>query len=282
MTTRWRQAVAVRPTGSPGRWGADVAPGFSIAGKTNGGYLLALAAQAAAREIEEAGGSHQDPLSVTGTYVSPAPAGPVEIDVQTLRAGRGSSALAVSLEAAGQVCLHASVTCGLLRASTADPVHDRVRLPPMPPAQECIRLPSSGLGYPVAILDELVQRADPATVAWATGKPSGAGEIRAWVSFVDDQQWDPVALVMAVDALPPATFDLGQAGWTPTLSLTAFVRAVPAPGPLVVRQVARLVSAGGPNSGGRTATVDETCDVWDSTGRLVATGHQLATLRLAD
>ncbi len=280
MTTRWQQAVAVRPTGSSGRWAADVAPGFSIGGKTNGGYLLALAAQAAVREVEESGGHHQDPLSVTGTFVSPAPAGPVELGLQTLRAGRGSSALAVSVEAAGEVCLHASVTCGALPPSSAVPVHDPVRRPVMPPADDCVRLPSSGLGYPVAILDELVQAADPATVAWAAGKPSGAGEIRAWVSFVDEQEWDPVSLVMVIDALPPATFDLGEAGWTPTLSLTAFVRAVPAPGPLLVRQVARLVSAGGGNGSGRTATVDETCDAWDSTGRLVATGHQLATLRL--
>lgn len=55
MTTRWEQAVAVRPTDSAGRWAADVAPGFSIGGKTNGGYLMALAAQAAAREVERSG-----------------------------------------------------------------------------------------------------------------------------------------------------------------------------------------------------------------------------------
>ncbi len=148
----------------------------------------------------------------------------------------------------------------------------------MPPPEECFRLPSSGPGFPVPILDELHELADPPTVEWARGKPSGRGEIRAWVSFVDAQEWDPVSLVMAVDCLPPATFDLGHAGWTPTLSLTALVRAVPAPGPVLVRQVARLITA--PVAGSRSATVDETCDVWDSTGRLVATGHQLATLRL--
>ena len=44
------------------------------------------------------------------------------------------------------------------------------------------------------------------------------------------------------------------------------------PGPLRVRTVARSVGGG---------AVDETCDVWDSTGRLVAVGHQLAAVRLA-
>jgi hypothetical protein len=78
---------------------------------------------------------------------------------------------------------------------------------------------------------------------------------------------------MLVDALPPATFDLGTTGWVPTLELTCHVRAVPAPGPLAVRQRVRHVA------GGR---VDEECDVWDSTGRLVATGHQLAGVRIPD
>ena len=50
--------------------------------------------------------------------------------------------------------------------------------------------------------------------------------------FVDGRDPDPLALLYAVDALPPATFDLsGTTGWVPTLSLTAYVRAPPAPGP---------------------------------------------------
>jgi hypothetical protein len=47
---------------------------------------------------------------------------------------------------------------------------------------------------------------------------------------------------------------------------------VPAPGPLRVRTLARSVGAG---------AVDETCDLWDSTGRLVAVAHQLAAVRPA-
>jgi hypothetical protein len=52
-----------------------------------------------------------------------------------------------------------------------------------------------------------------------------------------------------------------------------YVRAIPAPGPLRVRLRVRLITDG---------RMDEECDVWDSTGALVATGHQLAALRLPD
>jgi hypothetical protein len=119
----------------------------------------------------------------------------------------------------------------------------------------------------------LAEHLDPACLGWAVGEPSRQGELRGYLSFADGREPDALSLLLAVDCLPPATFDLGVTGWVPTLHLSAWVRSAPAPGPLVVRQTARLVQ-------GRT--VDETCDVWDSRGRLVATGHQLAGIRLPD
>ncbi len=83
--------------------------------------------------------------------------------------------------------------------------------------------------------------------------------------------FDPISLLYAVDAFPPATFDIATTGWVATLELTAYVRALPAPGPLRVVSKARLVD--GP-------WVDQACDVWDSTGRLVVQAIQLAGVRL--
>src|SRR6185369_598975 len=71
---------------------------------------------------------------------------------------------------------------------------------------------------------------------WAVGKPSGRGELRGWLRFDDGREPDTLALLTAVDALPPATFDLGVTGWVPTLELSCHVRAAPAPGALAVRQ----------------------------------------------
>ena len=74
-----------------------------------------------------------------------------------------------------------------------------------------------------------------------------------------------------MDAFPPATFDVELSGWVPTLELTAYVRALPAPGPVQIRHEAHLIDG---------QRVDEACWVWDSTGRLVAQGTQLAGIRL--
>jgi hypothetical protein len=80
-----------------------------------------------------------------------------------------------------------------------------------------------------------------------------------------------VSLLFAVDAFPPATFDIEFSGWVPTLELTVYIRALPAPGPVRVLQRAELIDA---------QRVDESCYIWDRTGRLVAQGRQLAGVRL--
>ena len=66
------------------------------------------------------------------------------------------------------------------------------------------------------------------------------------------------------------TFALGLRGWVPTVELTVHVRARPAPGWLRLVQRAQLLQDG---------WLDETCEIWDSAGRLVAQGHQLAGYR---
>jgi hypothetical protein len=120
-------------------------------------------------------------------------------------------------------------------------------------------------------MNQVEVRLDPEFAGFTRGEPSGRGELRGWLALPDAEDFDPVSLLYAVDAFPPATFDIEFTGWVPTLELTAYVRALPAPGPVRVMQRANLIDAG---------RVDETCWVWDSTGRLVAQGSQLAGIRL--
>jgi hypothetical protein len=123
----------------------------------------------------------------------------------------------------------------------------------------------------VAIMDEVDVRIDPATFGFAAGKPSGRGELRGWLQLPEGEAFDPTSLLYAVDAFPPATFEIEASGWVPTLELTVYVRALPAPGPVRVLHKAQLIDA---------QRVDEACYVWDSNGRLVAHGTQLAGIRL--
>jgi hypothetical protein len=120
-------------------------------------------------------------------------------------------------------------------------------------------------------MDEIEVRLDPAGARVFSEGPSGHGELLGRLALPGGEAFDPVSLLFAVDAFPPATFDISPSGWVPTLELTAYVRARPAPGPLRVLHRAHLITDG---------RVDESCHVWDSTGKLVAQGTQLAGIRL--
>jgi hypothetical protein len=258
--------TALAETG-PGTFDASVDPQWTIAGKPNGGYLLAMLGRAAALISP-----HRDVIAASAHYLHSPEPGPVRIVAEVLRAGRSASQLHARLLQGGRQCVDALLTVTNLDPD-AKPYWD-AGLPAASaaPPDGCVRLPAmSPAGFPVPIMDEVDLRIDPATLGFAAGKPTGRGELRGWLGLTGDEPFDPISLLYAVDAFPPATFDIELSGWVPTLELSVYVRALPAPGPVQVLQRAQLIDA---------QRVDETCLVWDSTGRLVAQGTQLAGIRL--
>jgi hypothetical protein len=127
------------------------------------------------------------------------------------------------------------------------------------------------LEFPVAIMQQVEVRIDPEFDGFTRGEPSGRGELKGWLALPEDEPFDPYSLLYAVDSYPPATLDIQRSGWVPSLELTIYVRALPAPGPVRVLQKAMLIEG---------QRVDEACFVWDSRDRLVAQGTQLAGIRL--
>jgi hypothetical protein len=235
-----------------GRW--------AIGGKIHGGYLLKLLAAAVVTE------RHPHPLAVSAHFLRAPDAGTASIEVHELRAGRRVTQSRASLSQEGSACVEALVTTGLLHEE-AEPFWSRHEPPALPPLEECLKMVPDPPGLRVGHLEFVDVRADPATVTFASGVPGEPGRLAASVDVPDRTVLD---LLVVADALAPVTFDLGVPGWVPTLELTAYVRALPAPGRLVVEQRARLLEGG---------WVDEECDVWDSRGRLVCQARQLAGYR---
>jgi acyl-coenzyme A thioesterase PaaI-like protein len=249
---------------APGRFKAEVDPAWTIGGKPNGGYLLALLGRAV---IAIAPQPHV--IAASAHYLAPPEPGAVELVVEVLRAGRSASQLRARLMQGGVPCVEALLTTSTL-GDSAPTWADGVPQPAIAAFEDCVRLPAiSPSGARVAIMDEVDVRLDPAVLGFARQAPSGSGELRGWLAL-PEEDFDALALLYAVDAYPPATFEIAPSGWVPTLELTAYVRALPAPGPVRVLQQARLIEAG---------RVDEVCFVWDSAGRLVAQATQLAGIR---
>jgi hypothetical protein len=251
---------------APGRFDAEVSADWTIAGKPNGGYLLAMLGRAAASTS-----AHPHVIAASAHYVrSPAP-GAITVDAEVLRAGRSASQVRTRMQQDGELCIEALVTTSTLRADST-PHWSALPVPPIAALDSCLRVPgTSPLGLPVPIMDQVDLRIDPEDTGFARGAPSGRGVLNGWLSLPGDEQFDPASLLYAIDAFPPATFEIEATGWVPTLELTGYVRALPAPGPVRVLQKAQLIDG---------QKVDEVCFVWDSTGRLVAQGTQLAAIRL--
>lgn len=219
--------------------------------------------------------SHPHVLAASAHYLRPPEFGPATVEVETLRAGRTATQLRARLVQDASSRVETLLTTGDLDPAAAPywdaGVPDPGDLSAAAMAR-AVKVPSrTPAGMPVPLMDQIELRLDPETLGFGVGRPSGRGELRGWLTAPGGEQFDTAGLLFAVDALPPATFDIEMSGWVPTLELTAYVRNVPVPGPLRVLQRAHLIA---------DARVDETCWVWDSHGRVVAHGSQLAGIRL--
>jgi hypothetical protein len=276
-TFEFDRGIAVSPQGD-GRYGADLDGGWVVGGGVNGGYLLAVLGNAVRERLVDTG--HGDPFSVSAHYLSASVPGPATVETEVVRSGGRFSTVAATLvqhvEGVRVPRISALATYGDLDkahdASTdaaADALHLALPVPDLPPREQCLL--ASDAPDEIKRMAPLIERfgtlLDPAGATWAVGKPSRKGVIQGWFELADHRPLDPIALLMVVDALPPVTFDLGMPGWAPTLELTVHVRARPAPGWAVVRHYTRTVAGG---------LFEEDCEVWDSTGRLVAQSRQLA------
>lgn len=260
-------ATALLPQNAPGVFRGAIDPQWTIGGKPNGGYLLAMLGRAAAQV-----GTHEHVIAASAHYLHSPDPGEVVISTEVLRAGRSASQLRARMLQHGKPCVEALITTSQLDSDT-QPYWD-AGAPAAGTAAfaESMRMPAvNPKGLPVPIMDQVDLRIEPGSAGFASARPSGAGELYGWLALLDEPAFDPVSLLYAIDAFPPATFDITLTGWVPTLELTVYVRALPAPGPLRVLQKAQLIDG---------QRVDEICWVWDSRGRVVAQGTQLAGIRL--
>ena len=252
---------AIRPRAA-GTFDADVSGEWTIAGKPNGGYLLALLGRAAS--------SLTDPghvVAASAHYLRSPDPGPIEIEAELLRRGRSISQVRARMSQGGRPCVEALMSTSELDPSVAPRWDAGVPAVPHVPFDDCIRLePVSPDGLRVPMLGQVDLRVDPESSGFTSGRPSGRGMLCGWLELLGDEDFDPISLLYAVDALPPTTFDVDYT-WVSTVELTAYVRAAPAPGPVRIVSRARLIDP---------HWVDETRDVWDRTGRLVAQAAQLA------
>jgi len=195
------------------------------------------------------------------------------LQVTTLREGRSASQFRVGLTQDGELKAETTFALGDLSAVDPTPQWAAQTLPaPVRPFDQCPRFLPPQEVFPVQILEHVALHLEPEALAFTAGQPRGLGLLTGWLDLPGGADFDSTSLLLAADCFPPATFDIELTGWVPTLELSTYVRALPAPGPVQIHFQANLIQ------GNR---VDETCTIRDSAGNVVAQSHQLAGIRLA-
>jgi hypothetical protein len=196
------------------------------------------------------------------------------VSTHLVRAGRRFATADATLRAGDKDLLRVLATYGDLgdgehRAGGSD-LSPRLVLgtrPDLPPVEECVPIVADP-PFPPPYMAQVELRLHPDDAGFAHGAPSGTPLLRGWFRLRDGEQPDTIALLAAVDSFPPTIVNADvPLAWTPTIELTAHVRARPAPGWLACAFSTRFLVDG---------FLEVDGEVWDSDGTLVAQSRQLA------
>ena len=266
MSFEFDIATHATPQGN-GVYDTPVEDRWDINGNANGGYLLALVANAMRAE---SGRAH--PVSISMHYLSPAPAGPATTTCEVVKAGRRLSTVVASMSRDGRDIVRSIGTFGDVDASIGAQSNTLVK-PQMVPYEDCPKRPDNP-EMPLGLTSRLDMRLHPEDVGFSTNTPNGIARVRGYFAFKDGRPVDTLALLLAADAFPPVTFNLfGMKGWVPTIEFTVHVRGVPVEGPIICQFTSSLTQGG---------FWEEDGVMWDSAGTVVAMSRQLALSPLGD
>lgn len=263
-----RDAAAVEPLGD-GRFSLNLSQFYTILDHPNGGYLQCAMANAALAAASEQGSTHLHATAITTNFSGSPELGACAIHTDVRRVGRGVSFVHATLVRDDVVVTESLVTLGTL-SHDSTPRYTDALVPDVAPLEECVSTPTRA---PMNLTNVVDIRLDPRCVGWWTGQLVNQGEILGWLRLDDgESSWDAWSVLLASDALPPATFPLGSSGWVPTLQLTTYVRRIPTGEWLRARQWCVVIADG---------LVDERCELFDERGELVASSSQLAMVRFS-
>jgi hypothetical protein len=256
------RASSLRAGATDDTFDAEVSSAWTIGGRPSGGYLLALLARAATTLT---GTPHV--IAASAHYLRSPEPGAVEVSGEVLRRGRSVSQARVRMSQGGRPCVEALMSTGELDPARTPRWDGGAGDGPPPAYEDGFRLPPhTPEGIPVEMLNHVDLRFDQDSTGMIEARPSGRGQLTGWLRLLSED-FDPISLLYAIDAFPPATFDTDSGCWMSTIEMSAYVRAVPAPGPVRVVTRTRLIDP---------PWVDQTCEVRDGTGRVVAQATQLA------
>ena len=242
---------------------AQVTPRWSVNENPDGGYLMAMAANALLEKSEK-----KWPAIITANFIVRCQ--PAAVRIVPVHMGRSRTfdrwQAVLTQEDSEKIRV-----LGTFIDRTEDAGDKRYELAPpsIPPPEECVGFPQLP-GY--TIFDQMDVRLDPACAGWFTGASlAERSEHKGWIRFREERDFDPLGIILAADAFPPAVLaSQGMVAWVPTIEMTVNVRNCPQSPWLKGLFRSSFINNG---------LAEEDGQLWDETGELIAISRQITLFR---
>lgn len=267
MSTDFDSAIALErePGTADGGsvWSGELASGWQTPRGPLGGYVMAIVINALDLEV---GDPQRQARAVTMHFLRVPEAGPVRVLTATERRGRSLTSVSGRLEQDGKLI---GIALGAWSAPWDGPLLDNAPAPDAAPSD-----PSGAGDHPRGEdAPEFAHR-----LRWQhrfgeapfTGAAEGLSG--GWIGLTEERPIDAAAIAVMADAWLPAPWPMLTAfAPAPTIDLTIHFRSpLPAPGQMLLGRFRSDYV--------REGFFDESGELWDETGTLVAQSRQLGLL----
>lgn len=252
---------------------AEVSDQWSINNIPNGGYIMALMANAmdpgnpvvATRDTPPK--APFDTCIITVNYMDRCAPSDARLDVESISESGNFIRKQARLIQDGRERIRAMGT--FVKPSETPMITQYESAPDtLPPRQECLAVPAMP-GF--SLLDNVDMRMDPACCGWVEGKLTDRSLQQGWIRFREPRPTDIPAVTLFCDAFPPCVFaSRGMRAWIPTIEYSVNVRGLPKTEWLKGFFRTRFISAG---------LVEEDGELWDEDDNLIAVSRQIAKYR---
>ncbi len=247
---------------APGLFNASVTANWSIDGNPNGGYLMALLANAMIRSAAKTA----TPI-ITANFLSRAELGLAEIRLEKIAESTQFDRIQASLIQDGKERIRSFGTFAKENSEGAERHYEKSE-PDLTPLHECVLIPEIS-NY--SLFKWMDVRLDPRCAGWMTGSLAEKSEIKGWIKFKHERPFDMLSIFLIVDCFPPPILaSHGIVAWVPSIEFTVSARNLPTGKWLKGVFRTCFVDNG---------ILEEDGEIWDGKGGLVAVSRQIAQFR---
>jgi len=247
---------------APFRFLGNVTDNWSINGIPNGGYLMALLANAMLQESAK-----KDTLVVTANYLHRCEIGEADLVVKNIACSRGFDRWQAVLSQEDKERVRALGTFVQHSGVKGERRYDSPP-PEVADLEACVAMPALPR---FTFFNQMDVRLDPACAGWLRGELADRMEQKGWVRFKEPRPHDMISALLIADAFPPPVLAAyGMVAWVPTIELSVNVRNLPTTPWLKCLFRTRYID---------NDILEEDGEVWDGNGELVALSRQVAQFR---